>query len=305
MKNFYMLSRFVLVFSLVFITACVDRETPVEPRDDDSNPDVAVDENECGISSNRHTLLVRYITFAGETEPGVARGLNLDDRVSESGDEATCRQSDFTSPEGVEGIDNQFAELLPALDLVASFDSVQALIDRTINSGGLLLAFEMSRVADLQNDDCMDFQISRGGGVPAIGADGRIEAGQTIDRDPTIPPTPVDNAVINERQFVAGPIDLSVPFTVDTFEIPLTIRNATIDATFDPDGNLDGIIAGSIIVPEFIEAISDIEASADVLDVAARVLSNEADLNRNEDGDCEEISATLVFEAVPVFFFDD
>lgn len=299
------LVRLFLVLVVAATLGCVDRGVtdPGQPDSGMGKPD-ATDENACGIASNQHNLVVRHVTFAGEDEPGVTRGLNLDGRVSEPGDAETCGQQDFVGPDGTEGIDNQFAELLPALDLVASFDSVQALIDRTINSGGLLLTFEMNRVESFENDECVEFTFSRGAGVPTIGADGRIEAGQTIDRDESSEPVRVDSVTLADGRIVAGPIDLSIPFTVDTFDIQLTIRNATIDANFDPDGNLEGIIAGSIVIPEFVEAISDIEASADVLDLAARVLQNEADLARDESGQCQQISATLVFEAVPVFFFD-
>lgn len=285
---------------------CVD-QNPNEPLngDDEVSEKEVLDENECGIASNKHSVIVRQISFAPELEDGVTRGLNLDDRISGNDDEETCGQADLTAPDGTEGIDNQFSQLLPLLDTAASLDSVQALIARTINSGGLSLALDMNRLDDFENDACVEVAILSADGVPRIGANGLIEAGQTLDIDRNTEPVPVDNASIVEGRFTAGPIDFLVPLTVDTFDVPLTIRNATISADFAEDGHLEGLIAGAIVVPEVVEEISQISASGDLLRLMANVLEDQADLARNEDGVCQNLSVTLNFEAAPIFFFDE
>lgn len=264
-----------------------------------------LDENECGVASNSHTVLIRQISFAPEIEAGVTRGLDLDGRVSDRDDDATCGKVDFESPDGLEGVDNQFARLLPLIDAAASLDSVEALIARTLNSGGLSLALQMERLDDFENDSCVEVSILSAEGAPRIGANGLIEAGQTLDVDPQTEAVAIDSASVEQGHLTAGPIDLHVPLTVDTFDVPLTIRNAIISADLDADGHLRGIIAGAIVVPEVVEEITQIDASGDLLDLVARILEREADLAQNDDDECEHLSVTLDFEAAPIFFFED
>ena len=288
-----------LVLAFVSI-GCVDYYGPESAAE----PVSVVDDHPCGPATARHDVVVRYITFAGQTN-GVAEGLNIDDLISVGTEEETCRQGDFVSPEGVEGVDNQFARLLPALDTIAGLDSFQAVIMRAINSGSVMLVLEMQRLDDLENDTCFEMTLSRGGGVPTIGADGLIESGQTLDRNTEIPPLVIENVALQDGVLTAGPVDIEVPFTVDSFEIPLSIRDATIQGTFDENGAMNGIIAGAIVVPEIVAKLAEIDASEDVLRLVSRTLETLADMGRDENGECQQLSVTLKIESVPTFYFRD
>ncbi len=263
-----------------------------------------VEAHPCGGALEPQTLVIDSLWFVG-AEGDVSEGVNIDGRVSDRSDETTCKQPDFTAPDGTEGIDNQFARLLPALETVAGGDSVQAVIQRTINSGGVLLALELARLDDLEDDVCVEVTVSRAAGQPSIGANGLLEEGQTFERDTEIPATFIGDATFDGGTLRAGPFNLELPLVVDGFELLIQIQQANVVGRFDDDGRFQGIIAGAIVVPEFVESLNEIEASADVLRLVGNLLNNLADLAPNADGKCEHLSITLGISATTGFFFED
>ncbi|MCA9638968.1 MAG: hypothetical protein KC420_23230, partial [Myxococcales bacterium] len=78
-------------------------------------------------------------------------GFDLDDRVSTAGDAEGCRHADFTSPDGITGIDNQLARLLPVVDMMTG-GAVDGLVQAAVNNGQLLIAITLDGVDDTRND---------------------------------------------------------------------------------------------------------------------------------------------------------
>ena len=95
-----------------------------------------------------HTNVIRQIIFLQEGTPGVVPGFNLDDRISEDGDEYTCGHADLEDPQGREGIDNQFATLLRILSAIVE-DTPQIAIQGAINEGRVLMMVELLGVDSL------------------------------------------------------------------------------------------------------------------------------------------------------------
>lgn len=288
----------VALLTALLAGACVDFATPNQTQ---SAP---VDQHPCGGELAPRMLVIDRLWFVG-ADGDVSEGVDIDGRVSDRNDDETCGQVDFVSPDGTPGVDNQFARLLPALEGVAGQDSVLAVIQRTINSGGVLLALELDRLDSLEADECVEVTVSRAKGQPSIGANGLLEEGQTYDRNPEIPASFIEDATLNGGKLTAGPFDLEMPLVVDSFELFIQIRNATVVGQFDENGKFEGIIAGSIVVPEFAQSIEEIDASADVLRLVSNLLYRLADLAPNSEGECEELSITLGISAVPGFFFDE
>lgn len=291
MRNLWILLTFVWAVGCVDNTDYGTSQTPVE-----AHP--------CGGVLESQTLVIDSLWFEG-ADGNIAQGVDIDGRVSDRSDDVTCNQVDFTSPDGTPGIDNQFARLLPALETVAGGDSVQAVIQRTINSGGVLLALELARLDDLSDDSCVEVTVSRAAGQPSIGANGLLEEGQTFERDLNIPATFIEDAVLSDGTLRAGPFDLELPLVVDGFELLIQIEHANVIGSFDSYGRFQGIIAGAIVVPDFVESLNEIEASADVLRLVGNLLNNLADLAPNAEGKCEQLSITLGISATTGFFFED
>mgnify|MGYP001322758305 CR=1 FL=1 len=64
-----------------------------------------------------------------------------------------CGRADFTSPDGVPGIDNAFARLRPALDLTEA-SALELIIQEAINSGGLLATVQLDGLHHPTDDAC-------------------------------------------------------------------------------------------------------------------------------------------------------
>ena len=108
---------------------------------------------QCSRVEPSHLSVITEAWF-GRIEDGVSRGADLD------GDEPNCGHQDYVDPEGNAGIDNAFGGLLPLLDLT-EFTAVEVYLQDTINWGELLLMVEMEDVDSVDNDSCVNVNLSR------------------------------------------------------------------------------------------------------------------------------------------------
>ena len=74
----------------------------------------------CSGTDENAVALITSLRFGREHEDGTAPSFDLDDDVSSMGGSTGCGRPDHVDPEGVEGIDNAFARIVPLLDLGAS-----------------------------------------------------------------------------------------------------------------------------------------------------------------------------------------
>ena len=104
------------------------------------------------VEPGAHTFVLTGFSFDMMVEPGVAEGFDLDDRVSEEGDEQTCGHADQVTPDGMEGIDNMVSSIFWIFkDLYGP--QINELLSNAIQEGRLLIVLELLEVDDLQNDD--------------------------------------------------------------------------------------------------------------------------------------------------------
>ena len=111
------------------------------------------------IGSREWTGVVYEIKFGREEPTGVSLGVDIDQRVSSGDDAQSCFRSDLVSPDGEEGIDNQFAKILPLVEAVGG-EAIEGLAQGIINQGRLLIMFQLSALDDstLSNDSCVHFE---------------------------------------------------------------------------------------------------------------------------------------------------
>lgn len=271
----------------------------------DSTPQTGTaQELQCGVVYGPQTVVVRSIWFVG-AEDGVTQGRNLDGRTSDRTDELSCKKPDLTSPNGQVGIDNQLSVLLPLIETAAGGTAaIESTFQRAISTGSLLLAMEMVPVASESDTECLRVSLTRADGVPMVGADGLLEASQTLERKPEVEPGVVEFATVDDGQIVAGPLDLWVPLQVDTYNLTLSVRQAVFEYSILEDGTVRGIIAGALVIEEMRQLLQEIEDGTDLLRIIERVLSQNADLAPDEEGVCQQLSLTLGFEAVPAYFYE-
>jgi hypothetical protein len=255
----------------------------------------------CDAPDRQTMAMVNVLRFAREVEGGRIPGIDLDGRVSNNSDALGCFQADATSPDGTPGVDAAFSTLLPALEAVGG-DAIEGLVQSAINMGELLLAIEITGLDDLLNDDCVQVRISRGAGVPSLGTDGFLLAGQTYERDSEGPESIITGATIRDGVLEAGPFELALPLQVFDRFILFNVRQARLQVQVTQGGDWVGVMGGAVLISEIEQVAQD--AGETVSAVLQTVVGQAADLLPNESGVCQALSVALVFNARDGFFYE-
>ena len=292
--------RAILIASLAALAAC---GTPPEQTPPDEGPEEG---HVCGGEEAPETYIIRSLAFV-PADGRVSEGLDIDGVVSDQSDPIGCYKEDYTSPDGREGIDNQFATLLPALELAGGGDeAIAGIFERTIESGNVLLMLGTRRVDDPVDDECVAVSLWRASGEPLIDALGEVERGQTFELDEEQDAFHLTDATLSGGTFEAGPFELDLPMTIDQFDIFMSIKDARVAFEIEDDGVVRGYIAGGVLVEDIVGIVEVVGgAGGNVLDLVVRQVKRNVDVLPDAEGKCQAISIALAFEAVPAFFYSD
>lgn len=256
----------------------------------------------CGPIEPTSVFVVSELRFARETA-GVSNGFDLDGRTSDGADLGGCRKADLVSPDGTEGVDNQFARLLPAIEASGGL-AFEGLIQDAINAGNILLMVEVESADDFVDDECVSVIIQRGEGLPIVNRDDRIEGGQTFDRNLDIEVSRTDGASIESGELVITGVAFEIPAFVFTFEFLIPVTDGQVWLQFHEDGTASGVMGGGISVDALIDVVSSIDGAGGVPDAVIALAPGLADLFPDDDGNCQSVSVALEIEAVPAFFYE-
>ncbi len=242
--------------------------------------------------------------YATGSDESIVPGFDLDGLVSAGADAESCRQYDYTSPDGVPGIDNQLG---PAIAQVPSID-VTGEIDRDIARGGLLLLVRLRHVDDLANDDCVDVdllfaEMPAGMDAPLLGDTERFMPGQTFDLSPqTVFPDGSARVTFDGATLTAGHLEAEstahVPFVIPTPDgerIELILTAPRVSATVDENGIYEGVLGGRLDTEDTIAALGSVADPA----LVTALVRGLADLDPDSAGRCQSVSAAVVYEGVP------
>ena len=167
------------------------------------------------ILSDSHANGMRKVEFFGTDEDGLSWGFDLDDRISEDGEEESCGHGDLTDAEGREGIDNQMAKIWDIIEPVAGV-TAQGALQSAINEGRFLIMLEIvGSEGDLRNAKGVTLNVFQGEGEPEIGTFDLISPNQTFSIDPDAEFSSLENLSITDGVLEAGPLNFSIP--VDIF----------------------------------------------------------------------------------------
>ncbi len=286
--------RYLLIFAVLL--GCGEEAAT---GDDEPAP-----EPEPEVITSRLSIL-DFLDFQPEVD-GVSDGFDIDGRISTYMDDETCRRGDFTAPDGTEGIDNQIAKLLPALE-IAGATALTGLVQGAIRDGGLLVMFQLDDVDDWRNDPEVTVTARMGTGRPLLGTDGELLSGQTFELREDSPDNVAAAAWIEDGVLHAGPMIVSLPIVVFEVQYDLTLVDARIraDLTFD-GGMASGVVGGALAIADLVEItrVADSRVmGTPFTTVLLPLLRGAADLERGEDGNCTYISAAMRFSAVSGFLF--
>ena len=258
----------------------------------------------CDRSEPGRIGAISKMVFGRATDDGISPGFNLDGEVTELGDPTGCGIPDFVSPRGEAGIDNALARLIPALEQTEA-QAVEGILQQQINSGELVLVFEIFGIDDPVEDDCVSFSLMRAMGTPLLGTDGFLLSGQTFDLDPTQAPLDFDEQVITSGQLTVSPIEIVLPFTVFDANLMVEVHDATLQVELQEDGSFVGTLGGGLDTAYIIQIAREENVDPELEPLLEGLMAAAADLEPDDEGDCTQISISLELEAIPAFYFDD
>ena len=183
-------------------------------------------------------VLLRTLYFARQ-EDMISEGFDLDGVSTRLGDGNGCGIADFTNSAGVEGIDNQFAVLLPMIENAGGM-AIESYATAAVLSGNLLLMLELDNVESMENDPEVSLGVYRALGTPSIGADGEIEAWQTFDLDVNDHWLKVEDARIENGILRADGFQFTVPFYIFDFAFDIVLFEAQVVVEFGENGQHRG-----------------------------------------------------------------
>jgi hypothetical protein len=255
----------------------------------------------CTATGETHAAVLTALAFTRETTKGIRPGFDLDGRVSPEDDPVTCGQDDFVDAEGRPGIDNQLAGLVPDVEKLVG-NAVDGLVQGAINDGQLVILMEMLGVDDLRNDGCVDLRVRIGEKAAySLGTDGVLEAFQTYDADPTSDTSEAIGGRIEDGVLTAGPFELAVPIAIFDVSFLIHVHGARFRFTIDDEGKMHGHFGGGVVPGEIAEGLKDGAGLQDIIPVVRVVMESAADLARQPEGGCTQMSTALEFRAVPAF----
>ncbi|MBA2689236.1 MAG: c-type cytochrome [Burkholderiales bacterium] len=238
---------------------------------------------------------------------GQVAGFDLDGIESDGKAVDDCRVRDFVSPDSVPGIDNRLSHLL-ANTTTQINESVPALIQDAIKSGGLLLIGELVGADNFVNDETVGFVVRRSIDVPLLGTDSRILDSQTFELafDHYVGSAP-DGKIVNGR-FLAGPLEMRIRVTILGRVIFAKFRNVHVDLELNDRGDVvSGIIGGGFHTEDVYGVADSIEAqdkNESTIPLIRAIIPPLADVKSKDSGKCDQISFGLETAAVRAFVFE-
>lgn len=249
-------------------------------------------------------MVIQELWFEEPGEDGTTGGFDLDGHVTTGAGYDGCGQPDDVGPDGEEGIDSAFAGLLPALEAAGGL-AVHELVQAAVDSGELLIMMEMYDLASTQSDTCVDIGVLRGAGKPTLGADGRLVAGQTFDRDLEQPSSAIDCATVDDGYLRGDGLEMRLPLAVFDETIDLQVHDGVVGMEMHRDGTYSGYIAGGVDISNIQENVDGFDAiPSSINETMSLLLGQLADLRSPGQDTCDRISVTLGFEGVSAYFFD-
>lgn len=269
--------------------------------DDAGGDDAAIAAPACAESATGTWIITRF-EFLATNPDGTVDGYDVDGVVSDGSDAEGCAKVDATSSDGTEGIDNQLAVLLPALE--ATGVSLQTLIGARIKEGQIVFVTEL----DGTYDDCDAVRFQRGDGEVLFGSDGSTLAYQTLGLyEGATESTSTTCESTSECGVRVTGEQLTLEFLFITQEIRIDLFEWQGDFEVGDDGTLTGLIGGAVGLDGVMDIVEGLGGCGDepIRQALEPLLPNFADVFPDEDGQCTGISVAVRIEAVPIYLFED
>ena len=247
------------------------------------------------------TGVVNKLTFGRQEPMGVTWGFDLDGVDSTSADPQGCYKADMIDPDGNTGIDSAFSGLVPALEATEAA-AIEGLIEDSILTGELQLLFTIDGVDDPVDDDCVTLEVAEGLEPPLLATDGSLLDWQTLTRDTSIPTERSREVELVDGTVVARDLQLHLALEVLGEPVVFDMMEGAMRIDVADDGSMSGFFGGGVAIAQII-AVADSDEIG-ISELVESLVTTAADLRPGADGQCEELSITFEFEALPAYLFD-
>lgn len=245
-------------------------------------------------------------------QSGVSYGRDLDG-VSSEGDDATCGTTDFVSPDGVQGVDNELYRVLGCVDSFrrdAEFAG-GAMEDYHVGSyrdGETTTLMEISGIDDRMNDDDVTVGVySSADATPFDSKKNGIGFASMSVTDNTLWHNEVKGKIV-DGELITEPFDLRLKFGWSGRPAEYKIKESRIHLTLKEDGTAEGDLAGYFDTLEayrhnFHNARGALEvANGFTCPAAWDAIEKYSDGHKDpKTGKCTTISTAMTIQAVPAF----
>ena len=104
---------------------------------------------------------------------------------------------------------------------------------------------------------------------------------------------------------VESGLELVLPLELFGLQLNFELQDGAMRLTYQEDGTVTGVLAGGVPVQDILTVASEENVDPELVGLMEVLLASTADLAPDEDGTCTQISFTMTFETIPVFFFDE
>ena len=229
----------------------------------------------------------RYV----RSEEDISQGFDLDEITSDNNEEVGCHHPDFVDPNGVEGIDNNFAHIIEDLQATEAED-IEYSFDEAVRDGILLLILEVRG-----QEDCTELRLIAGEGPPYLSAQGDPLDGQSFFFQEER--TPWRKAQYDFDHTTIHEIDITLNSEIMSIPISLPLQQGALRLSSD---RTNGILGGGL---PLLDAL--ILTSFDMVGMTEQLqyrLASHLDLNPDEQGVCQSISTNFSFSTIPAHLYE-
>ena len=177
--------------------------------------------------------------------------------------------------------------------------ATEGLIQNAINTGEVLLLISLTGVDDIEDDPCLDLEVNRAEGSPLLGSDGKLLDHQSFEINPELFSDTVEHTALTDGRVTARPLTMNMPINVLSESLMFNMHNGGIAMNLDADGTASGFFGGAIPLDTLFSAVDfdQIEGS----EFFMGLLAGAADLEPDENGECQAMSVAFEFHAQPAF----
>lgn len=250
-------------------------------------------------------LLINNLLFPFEEENGTCIGFDLDEENTQDEEADPCGWTDYESPTGAIGVDNNLARLTPLFDSVGLGQAFQYLQD-SIESSGFFLMFALEGVDDLENDPDIQLMFHVGGGAALLGTSGGLVADQTLCIQNDSPALPSLNARIENGWIYAEFESLILPLVLFERLYEFVFLGAKLQAKIHADGSMhQGVVGGVLTLDNILQiAAKGGQNQGGLYETVQFILGGMGDME-TEEGPCTGLSSAFAFTALPTYVYPE